>query len=129
MTGVQTCALPISLLAGNRPFERATAGPTAGCEIRLRGIRSRWLIRLSDVGIDRDLDAFSARFECLAASGGFGEEIWLDDPEYGRVVFGADGRICSEERVIDPAAWTHAGQALVLPRGSPFPLPSHDLRG
>ena len=36
-------------------------GPTAGCEIRLPGLRSRWVVRLSDVGREGSLEAFARR--------------------------------------------------------------------
>jgi len=116
----------MALLVGSGPFERVTEGPTAGCEVRLHGVRSRWIVRLSDLSGDRDLDAFSARCSDLAAIDGQDGEIWLDDPDYGRVVFHPDGRLFAEGGVIDPAAWTHKGKATVLPGRSIHPLPSQD---
>jgi hypothetical protein len=115
----------MALLVGSGSFDRVMEGPTAGCEIRLHGVRSRWIIRLSDQD-DRNLSVFSARFAALAAIDSPDDEIWLDDPEYGRVVFHPDGRAVAEGRIIDPATWTHTGQATVFPGGMPYPLPSQD---
>jgi hypothetical protein len=117
----------MALLAGSGPFKRIMEGPTAGCEIQLHGVRSRWVVRLSDIASEcEDLDAFSARFAHLAAVDGQDGEIWLDDPDYGRVVFHPDGRVVAEGRMIDPATWTHAGRATVFPGGRHYPLPSQD---
>ena len=103
-----------------RPFERVEDGPTAGCEVRLAGLRSRWIVRLSDVDRDESLDAFAWRFAGLQASDGEAGEICLDDPDYGRVVCRPDGKVMAE-REVDPSSWTHAGRAVVLPGGTPIP--------
>jgi hypothetical protein len=116
----------MALLIGSGPFTRVTKGATAGCEIQLHGVRSRWVVRLCDVAGDNDLDAFSAHFAHLAAVDGQDGEIWLDDPDYGRVVFHPDGRVVAKGRVIDPATWTHAGRATVFPGGVHYPLSSQD---
>jgi hypothetical protein len=118
----------MAILVGSGAFDRVTKGLTAGCEARLHGVRSRWIIRLSDTAGDDNLSDFASRFSDLAAIDGQQGEIWLDDPEYGRVVFHPDGRAVAEGRVIDPATWTHAGRATVSPGGRPYPLPSQDQR-
>ena len=101
------------------------AGPTAGCEVRLPGMRSRWIVRLSDLDRDESLDAFARRFAGLQASDGEAGEICLDDPDYGRVVCRPDGKVIGASGEVDPSSWTHAGRAVVLPGGTPIPLPSH----
>ena len=40
------------------------------------------------------------------------------DPEYGEVRFHASGRVEAEGRVVDPATWTVAGKAELLPAGT-----------
>jgi hypothetical protein len=106
-------------------FEAITDGPTAGCEVRLAGMRSRWVVRLSDLDRDESLDAFARRFAGLRAADGEGGEICLDDPDYGRVVCRPDGKVIAVSGEVDPSSWTHAGRAVVLPGGAPIPLPSH----
>jgi hypothetical protein len=91
-------------------------------------MRSRWIVRLSDIGKEGSLDAFSRRFAGLDAADGAEGEIWLDDPDYGRVVCRQDGVVLAEGRVIDPSTWAHAGQLLRLPKGDPVTLPSHEMR-
>jgi len=115
----------LALLIGSAPFEPVREGPTAGCELRLAGRRSRWILRLSDIGRERDLDAFARRFAALDASDLSDGTIALDDPDYGAVNCRPDGRIEAEGREVDPATWTHAGRALLLPSGNAFSLPSH----
>jgi hypothetical protein len=114
----------LAVLIGSAPFEKVAAGPTAGCEVRLPGIRSRWVVRLADVGGDDSLEAFASRFAGLSVADGPEGEIWLDDPDYGRVVCRLDGKIFAEDAGVDPAAWTIAGQARLLPGGSAVALPS-----
>ena len=113
----------MALLIGSGNFEAMRTGPTAGCEIRLAGMRSRWIVRLGAISGDRTLAA-AARFGALRALDGPDGEIWLDDPEYGRVVCYEDGRIEAEGRLIDPSSWTHAGAAIRLPPGDHVTLPS-----
>lgn len=117
----------LALLVGSAAFEPVTEGPTAGCELRLAGLRSRWIVRLSDVGRERDLDAFARRFDTLTATRLENGTIRLNDPDYGVVNCRPEGRIEAEGRELDPATWTHAGRALLLPSGLAFSLPSQAL--
>jgi hypothetical protein len=116
----------LALLVGSAPFERIGDGPTAGCEIRLGGRHTRWLVRLSDCDTDGDLAGFMRRFAGMHPADGAGAEIWLDDPDYGRVVFQANGLVIADGRSLDPQSWTHSGQAVRLPSGSVFVLPSQE---
>jgi len=118
-----------ALLIGSAPFERIVDGPTGGCEIRLPGLRSRWIVRLSDAHSEESLDAFLRRFAGLGAADHANGEIWLDDPDYGRVVCRPDGTISAEGGTLDPSSWSHAGEATVLPEGRNVSLPSRIDRG
>ncbi len=69
-------------------------------------------------------ETFARRFAGLAVADGPDGEIWLDDPDYGRVVCRLDGKILAEGGMVDPAAWTIAGHARLLPGGDTVPLPS-----
>ena len=113
----------LALLKGNVPFELVTEGPTAGNELRLPGHRTDWIVRLGDLGKDSD-DDFAARYGGLEIEDIGGGRLRVDDPEYGAVIFHADGRIEAEGRVIDPAAWTVRGEATSLPDG---PLLAHRM--
>jgi hypothetical protein len=114
----------LALLIGSVPFERIVDGPAGGCEIRLPGMRSRWIVRLSDARSEGSIEAFARRFAGLVASDAGDGEIWLDDPDYGRVVCRSDGSIAVQGRTLDPSSWTHAGEAILLPQGVSIPLPS-----
>ena len=116
----------LALLIGSVPFERVEDGPTAGCEIRLAGMRSRWVVRLSDLRGEGGLEAFFQRFATLGARAAAAGEIWLDDPDYGRVVCRKDGSVSAEGRRLDPSSWTHAGRAVRLPKGEAFVFPSQE---
>jgi hypothetical protein len=71
-------------------------------------------VRLSDIRCEKSLDAFARRFEGLFAVTSAAGEIWLDDPDYGRVVCGRDGSVAAEGRMLDPSTWTHAGTRTIL---------------
>ena len=97
------------LLKGNQTLKPIEEGPTAGAELRLEGSRCRWIVRLGGVAEDGDLDAFITRFGGLDASLETDGALVVDDPVYGRVVFGADGRVEAEGRILDPSGWTIQG--------------------
>ncbi len=97
------------LLAGDCPLEAVTEGPMAGCEVRLNGSRTRWIVRLSDTGREGDLAGFAARFARLDTRDGADGSIVMDDPDYGPVTCHFDGRIEAEGRVIEPSTWTPKG--------------------
>ncbi|MGV8939876.1 MAG: hypothetical protein ACOH2J_22390 [Allorhizobium sp.] len=107
------------LLKGSAPFALVEEGPTAGAELRLPGRKASWIVRLGGLDESKDHAAFSARFSSLSARFGDNDTIVIDDPDYGPVVFHADGRISAEGRVLDPAQWTVKGQASELPPALP----------
>ncbi|HED1419853.1 TPA: hypothetical protein R4S64_001833 [Kluyvera georgiana] len=104
----------MALLVGNQAFETVNTGPTRGCEIRLNGQQTCWLVRIND-RVDSTLDTFSARFNDLTMTQHDDGSIEVNDPLYGAVRFLADGRVCAEDRTLDPQQWTVAGSSSELP--------------
>jgi len=99
---------------GAAPLERVESGPTAGNEIRQNGRRTTWLIRLGEAGGGQTLQSFSDGLASLGFTEATDGSLVIEDPEYGRVVFGADGTIRAEGRFLDPASWTIAGEMTYL---------------
>ncbi len=97
------------LIKGSADFILVADGPTSGSELRLAGRSTRWILRLAGAGDVGDLDGVAARFAGLEAMKDTAGTIVINDPEYGRVEFGVDGRIAAEGRILDPAEWTIAG--------------------
>lgn len=105
------------LMKGSSAFLLVDDGPTAGNELRLPGHSGVWLIRLGQTTHHGNEQEFRAVFSGLALRKGEGESLVIDDPEYGAVMFHADGRIEAEGRVLDNSTWTVAGHASQLPIG------------
>ena len=98
---------------------RSPTGPTAGCEIRLPGMRSRWIVRLSDLGREGEPRGLRARVSrVLPRATRRTARFGLTTPTMARVVCRPDG-VDRRRRdgVLDPASWTHAGQATFACRG------------
>jgi hypothetical protein len=98
-------------LKGSAPFESVTEGPSAHVELRQRGRRTRWVVRVCEAS---DLASVGERFAALALREEADGTLVLDDPEYGVVRFRADGVTEAEGRIVDPKAFTVAGTATVL---------------
>ncbi|MCB1355881.1 MAG: hypothetical protein KDK53_05060 [Maritimibacter sp.] len=98
-------------IAASGPLDLQARGGAANHELRLAGRDGLWLVRL---GAGDDLAAFSARHRLAAARSADGT-ITIDDPDYGPVVFAADGTVRAEGRVLDPGQWTREGDREVLP--------------
>jgi hypothetical protein len=103
-----------AVLKADKPFEPVESGPTAGNELRAPGHEATWIVRLGGRGGHGSLEEFVARFSNLSLDGGPDGLLHLTDPEYGDVVFHADGRIEAEGRLIDPAGWQVKGEATLL---------------
>ncbi|MHB1104694.1 MAG: hypothetical protein ACYC0C_18365, partial [Devosia sp.] len=58
-----------------------------------------------------DLAAFRSDFAALDAAEGTDGNLTVMDPVYGEVVFGANGMVRAEGRVLDPADWSIEGDA------------------
>lgn len=104
----------MAVIIGSRPFELLTTGPTRNCEIRLPGRKARWLIRLGDNNSVGDLEAFINRFATLGVDESNGDFV-VDDPDYGPVVFLANGEIQAEGRHIRPQEWSISGESRKIP--------------
>lgn len=97
-------------IVGTGQLTPMEVGPTAGMEIRQNGRETAWLFRLGQSdGQDGALARFHARFAASGFTMAEDGTIIVDDPEYGRVVFGEDGCIEAEGRSLDPSRWTIAG--------------------
>jgi hypothetical protein len=95
-------------ICASGPLSPLAEGPTAGCELRLAGRQNWWILRM---GQTDDLANFATRFATLSVVGmqGIHDTLTIEDPEYGEVVFHADGRVEAEERVLNPQDWTVEG--------------------
>ena len=104
------------LLRASGPLVMVDHGPTAGHELRLAGRQGWWLVRIGRAELHGDDAGFAARFGGLTPVED-GGTIRIDDPDYGPVLFGPDGVVQAEGRVIDPETMTVPGSRVVLPRG------------
>jgi hypothetical protein len=104
----------LAMLKADKAFELVASGPTAGNELRVPGHEAMWIVRLGSRRQQRSLEAFGARFSGLVIGRGKNDLLHVTDPEYGEVLFHADGRIEAEGRVVDPAGWQIAGEAAFL---------------
>jgi len=102
------------MIKGSGDFEIVEDGPSAGTEIRLRGRKARWIVRVSDMDIEGNIEGLE-RFAALSVTENADGSFAVDDPDYGRVVFRDDGVVEAEGRRLDPSAWTIKGEARILP--------------
>lgn len=100
----------MGLIIGSQPFEQLNTGPTRGCEIRLPGRKTRWLIRLGDNNTIDNLKAFITRFAALSIEESNSDFV-VEDPDYGPVVFLANGEIQAEGRHLRPREWGIGGES------------------
>lgn len=105
----------MALLKASGPLALVETGPTAGNEVRLAGHKGTWIVRLGNAGRNGSLEAFARTFGGLSVRSSAEGRLEIDDPEYGGVIFHADGRVEAEGRVVDPAGWTVEGNAKRLP--------------
>jgi hypothetical protein len=119
------CGEGMVLLKGSAAFRMVEEGPTSGNELRLPGRKSAWIIRLGETRLHGTPEAFSTTFSGLAIAMQPDGVLNIDDPEYGQVVFHADGRILAEGRQLDPESWSVAGKADQLPLGPLRVKPAH----
>lgn len=103
-----------ALLQAGAAFELVAAGPTAGSELRLPGRAATWLVRVGALAAGGSLADFGTRFGALrvVVAGG---DLLVDDPEYGPVLFRADGTVAAEGRTLDPSQWSVEGEARIIP--------------
>ncbi len=96
------------VLRGASALLPAESGPSAGCELRQNGRNTRWIVRVFDRA---DAEDTGGRFARLSAETEADGTVAVDDPEYGRVLFRADGTVEAEGRVIAPDDFTVRGAA------------------
>ena len=101
-------------MIGTSRLEAVESGPTAGNEIRQTGRRTAWLIRLGEAGGGQTLQSFSDGLASLGFTKNADGSIVIEDPEYGDVVFGDDGTVRAEGRLLTPASWTVMGEMRYL---------------
>lgn len=101
----------LALLRGNAPLTLLQTGASAGAELRLPGRDGIWVLRL---GRGADAAKFAAR-HALDAEWSEDGACRITDPDYGPVLFHADGRVEAEGRVLNPRDWTMEGDYRNLP--------------
>ncbi len=111
------CGEGMVLLKGSTSFAMVGEGPTAGTELRLPGRLGAWIVRLGEKRLHGSLDDFGRVFSALAYVTDADRSLVIDDPEYGTVIFHADGRVSAEGRTLDPDDWSIRGTATELPLG------------
>ncbi len=105
------CGQGAVMLKASSPLLAVTEGPSAGVELRQEGRRTRWIVRVSTAN---DLGGVEARFRMLEARDEADGTIRIDDPDYGTVIFRADGSIEAEGRRLLRSDYTVAGEATML---------------
>ena len=101
----------VAVLIGSGALETIGEGPSAGAELRLAGRKTRWIVRLAE---GDDLDAAETRYGSLTVRVEADGLFVVDDPDYGPVRFGADGRVEAEGRIIRREDYTVRGEAIEL---------------
>lgn len=108
----------MAVLIGSRDLAASTEGPSRGCELRLNGVEDNyWIVRLYDRSAPCNLGEFIRHAGALSLSQTDGDVLEVNDPFYGVVRFHADGRVEAENRCLDPAGWSIAGESEVLAIG------------
>jgi hypothetical protein len=97
-------------LKTKNPLELVTHGPTANAELRQKGRKATWIVRIDDTANSPSLSAITERFSDLRILKTEDGALIVQDPEYGPVRFCVNGRIEGEGRVLDPSSWTIQGK-------------------
>jgi hypothetical protein len=72
-----------------------------------------WIVRLGSTSRHGGPSDFATAFGGLAIERLEGGTLRVADPEYGAVLFHADGRVEAGGQIDDPAAWTVQGDATI----------------
>jgi hypothetical protein len=102
------------LLKTSAPLSQVSSGPTAGNELRVKGRKATWIVRLGERSASGSLEGFATSFGGIEAIDGVDGELVVQDPEYGIVRFRADGSAQAQGRVVEPSQWTVQGRATRL---------------
>ena len=105
------------MLSAGSAMQMVASGPTAANELRVAGRKAVWIVRLGSIARHRSLDEFGAAFGHLELRKEADGALRIDDPEYGEVLFHANGQAEAEGRMVDPAAWTITGEVETFPAG------------
>lgn len=97
------------ILQASGPLHMMQDGPTTGCELRLKGRRGWWVLRMDSAASLADLTGRHFRPD-LALPDDPRAAVSLDDPEYGVVRFHPDGVVEAEGRRLSPDSFTVTGQ-------------------
>ncbi|WP_312223429.1 hypothetical protein [Rhizobium rhizoryzae] len=100
----------IALLIASDTLSQVHEGPSAGAELRIRGRKTRWIVRLTE---GDGLTEAEARYGDLAMVENDGI-FTVNDPDYGPVRFLADGSVEAEGRTLRREDYTVKGQAIDL---------------
>ena len=99
------------VIRAGHPLAMVTDGPSAHAELRQHGRATRWIVRVSEAP---SLDQAIGRFAGLSIEETGGGDFIVDDPDYGRVRFRADGVVQAEGRTLSPKEFTVSGEATLL---------------
>jgi len=99
------------LLKGDGDLLPVLEGPSAGNELRQHGMTTRWIVRVCEAD---DLDGVESRFGGLAMDHGSDGRIVIVDPEYGAVLFHADGTVEAEGRRLQRRDYVVTGDVVML---------------
>ena len=105
------CGRGAVLLKAASALEKVSEGPSAGVELRQRGMNTRWIVRVCETD---DLSAAEERFKDLSVIESDDGTFVVEDPEYGTVRFLADGGVEAEGREISRSDYTVRGEARML---------------
>ncbi len=101
----------VVLLKGSADLVPVGEGPSAGCELRQYGPKSRWIVRVCEAA---DVQSVEDRFSDLAVTEEADGAWTLVDPEYGPIRFLADGSVEAEGRRIQRSDYTVAGDVTMI---------------
>ncbi len=116
---VATCGGGAIVLSGADPLVPVVDGPTAGNELRQTGRETAWIVRTIDIAPGTAPATVAERLAGLAIREEADGALGVDDPEYGKVLFHADGRVAAEGRTLDPKAWTVKGERQAFESAAP----------
>lgn len=105
------CGAGAVVLIGSAPLALVSEGPSARCELRQHGRKTRWIVRVASAA---SLDAAESRFGALSVVEEADGALVIDDPDYGPVRFHADGVVTAQGRTLNPQDFTVSGEAAML---------------
>ena len=98
-------------LRGDTVLSMVMEGPSAACEVRQYGRRTRWIVRVCE---SESLEKVGTKYSGIFLNDSADGSFTIDDPEYGSVIFRSDGTVEAEGRVIAPDDFTVSGKTSVM---------------